>query len=257
MARDKNNGHKQELQLLACLPEHENGSEALFAYAQQVALFLRGKLEWQTEKLNSLAEIIECAPHRYDLLLFNETSWHMLTRPFGETAVSPAHVKPSILLVREPRWPLRRLLLIMRGEATDKATIEWSLKLTRLNNCTVTLLVVRPPTAPQKEQFGLLKANTISGRHLRAALHQLALRQINGVLKVSHCSPEQIVRQEVVNTVYDLIILGSEPDSRLFCWRLDSLLDSLLQWTQQSILIAKPIPSETIQQKKHLLNLYG
>lgn len=257
MARDTQNGHKQNLRLFACLSEQENGSGALHTYTQQVAGYLQGKLEWQTDELNSLAEIIECVPQRYDLLLLNEASWHALTRPFLQTAVSPAHIKPSILLIRESYWPPRRLLLILRGEATDKATIDWGLKLTKHNNCTITLLVVRPPTVAQKDQFGLLKANTISGRHLRAALHQLTTRQINGVLKVSHGSPEQIVRQEVASAAYDLIVLGSEPECRLFFWRLDSLLNPLLQWTQQSILIAKPVSSETIQQKNHLVNLYG
>ncbi len=255
MSIDKDNGYKQGLQLLACLSEQANGSGEHFAYVQQVAHFLQGKLAWQTGELNSLAELTESVSSHYDLLLFNETGWHSLTRPFLQTAGSLSRVKSSILLIREPCWPLRRLLLILRGEATDKATIEWGLKLTKHNNCQVTLLVVRPPSEAQKDQFGLLKANTVSGRHIRAALHQLATRQINGVLKVSHCSPEYIVQQEVAGNAYDLIVLGSEPECRLFYWRLDSLLDPLLQWTRQSILIAKPHFSETIQQKKHLANL--
>ncbi|MBK8902470.1 MAG: universal stress protein [Anaerolineaceae bacterium] len=257
MSLDKDKDHKQGLQLLACLSQQANSSGELFAYVQQVAHFLQAKLAWQTGELNSLAEIAESSSPRYDLLLFNETGWHSLTRPYFQTAVSLPRVKPSILLIREPRWPLQRLLLILRGEATDKATIDWGLKLTKHNNCMVTLLVVRPPSEAQKDQFGLLKANTIAGRHLRTALHQFVTHQINGVLKVSHGSPEYIIQQEVAGTAYDLIVLGSEPECRLFYWRLDSLLEPLLQWTKQSILIAKPIYPETIQQKNHLVNLQG
>lgn len=257
MGRDDHKGDKRPLQLLACLPPSEDVAEARLTYAQQVAGFLQGKLAWQTKEPSSLAELGKCAAQCYDLLLFNETSWQMLTRPFRETAVSPAQLTSSIWLIREPRWPVRRLLLVLRGEATDSATIAWGLKLTEQNNCTITLLVVCPADSTQEDQFGLLKANTTSGRYLHAALHQLATRQVHGVLKVSHGSPEHIVRQEVASFPYDLIILGSEPDSRLFCWRLDSLLDPLLQWTQQSILIAKPTLSETVQSTTHLVNFYG
>ncbi|MAT96194.1 MAG: hypothetical protein CL608_03550 [Anaerolineaceae bacterium] len=254
MARDTQNGYNQNLRLLACLSGQEHGSGELLTYTQQVAFFLQGKLEWQVSERNSLAEVINCVPQRHDLLLLNEPKWHALTRPFPQTAASPSRIKPSVLIVRESRWPLRRLLLIMRGEATDEATIKWGLILSKHSNCTVTLLVVRPPTLAPKDQFGLLKANTISGRHLRAALRRLAARQINGVLKVSHGLPEEIVRQEVAGAAYDLIVLGSEPECRLFYWRLDSLLNPLLQWTKQSILIAKPVISETVQ-KNHLVNL--
>jgi hypothetical protein len=97
-----------------------------------------------------------------------------------------------------------------------------------------------PPVTHGREQFisQALMADTIPGRHIRHALHQLAANQITGVLKLSHYGAERQVQDEVTSSDYDLIILGSEPPGRLFSWRLDSLLMPLLQWTRQPVLIA-------------------
>lgn len=231
------------LQLLACFPKPENEDDGLRHYSRQMAALLQGSLHWQSAENGLGAALSKDRSSQYDLLLLNEARWLSWLQRSDNTAVQANRFRqqnqPAILLVRQPCWPLRRLLLIIRGEATDKATIEWGVHLTRHTQASLTILVVKSPLLPDREQFvaNALKANTIPGQYIRSALHQLAVRQVDGVLKLSHRLPEQQVQLEVSQSHYDLIILGSEPRGRLFYWRLDSLLRPMLQWTQQSVLI--------------------
>jgi len=242
MAKEQTTGDGPWLRLISCARTQQGAASSLQSYTEQLAALLRGRLYWQPVAGSQSPEVTKRDLRQYDLVIVNEAGWLSWTRPSGQMAAPFANQEqqPSLLLVREPCWPLRRLLLLIRGQATDRATIEWGVYLAQRARCNVTLLVVKPPILDERDHFiaQALKANTVPGRHIRYALHQFATNQVTGVLKLSHTGAERQVQAEVTDSLYDLIILGNEPLGRLFSWRLDSLLTPLLQWTQQPLLIA-------------------
>lgn len=212
----------------------------LHNYAQKLAALLHGRSGyWSTQKenLHTLSNY-----NSADLILLDDADSLpslLATTQTRDNNAEQAEHKPALLLVRQPRWPLRKMLLIIRGEATDKFTLEWGILLARRTGCAATLLVVVPPTChrPETAVSGTLKADTIPGRHVRRALNQFAANQIDGVLKICDSAPQRQLQREITTTSYDLIILGREPQGQLLSWRLDSLLAPLTEWTERPLLL--------------------
>jgi nucleotide-binding universal stress UspA family protein len=148
------------------------------------------------------------------------------------------------------RRPLRRILLLVRGEATDEATVEWGLHLAQTNNSEVTLLVVLPAPLSDSGRHtcalsDLLAGHSLPGKYVRRVLRRLVDAGVNATLKLNQGSPERQVRQEVKQEVYDLIIISAEPSGRLLEKRLEPLITPLLMWTERPLLIAR------VQQADH------
>lgn len=237
MTTETKNDNGRGLHILSCLHAANGATPRLHRYAHQFADLLHGRLAWQPSP-----QARPPAPlHRYDLVLVNNAD----SLPPPSAAPNGAenrHQPPALLQVRQPRWPLQKVLLIIRGEATDRSTVEWGVLLARRAGCAVTLLLLMPPAYRRPAQMAAraLKANTIPGRHVRHALNRFATNEINGVLKVSYCQPKRQLRREVTDASYDLIILSSEPPGRLLSWRLDSLLAPLTAWTERPLLVTGP-----------------
>lgn len=142
------------------------------------------------------------------------------------------------------RRPLRRILLLVRGEATDEATVEWGLRLGRISNSEVTLLVVLPGSLSDSGRHtcalsDLLAGHSLPGKYVRRVLRRLVDAGVNTTLKLNQGPPERQVRQEVTQEEYDLIIISAEPSGRLLEKRLEPLITALLMWTEQPLLIAR------------------
>jgi hypothetical protein len=63
------------------------------------------------------------------------------TPAIGVVERSPA----SVLVVRRPRWPLRRVLLILRADVTDEAAIQWLGQLAGFVRVELFVLPIIPP----------------------------------------------------------------------------------------------------------------
>lgn len=153
---------------------------------------------------------------------------------------------PSLLLTQKPSWPLRRLLLLIRGEATDAATIEWGSRLAGRSQCQVTVLVVLPAASTQQADArcpmaDVLTSHSWMGQNVRRALAPLVSQQLDVVLKLNQGEPGRQVYQEVTRGNYDLTVLNPEPESRLLDARLGSLVEPLLRWSPRPLLIANPL----------------
>lgn len=238
------------LRMLACI--RDSTTINMRRYTEYLADLLDGQLKYlpaevETKTKSQLAA--QQTRQEYDLIILGETEpsssllKSLLSLAF--TCQSTGLTFPSLLITRQGNWPLRRILMVVRGEATDEATIEWGIRLARLSHSMVTVLVVLPPATDKESQGHLamadmLTANTVPGKYIRKILRQIARWQIKGVLKLSLGPPEWQVRQEVSQLDYDLIIISAEPRGRLLRWRLESLIKPLLNWTRQPLLIARP-----------------
>lgn len=157
---------------------------------------------------------------------------------------SSGHVSgPAMLYACRPRWPLRRLLLIVRGDPVDGAALAWAARLARGAGSASTALMIAPhtpasqasPPAHRSLQAGahddissLLSANNAIGHQMRYAAQRLDALQMDAVLHLRQGAPEVMIREELASAPYDLIIAGVAVRGVEAQWRLRPLLHKLL-----------------------------
>ena len=194
-----------------------------------------------------------------DLVVFGEPeqSWLEMVlsgRPAGQVVEQSA---TSLLLARQPRWPIRRILLILRIDRTDEAAVCWLGRLAKPGETAVTVLPI-VPSLPAMHSVGnhiqagldvLLSPNTPSGRQLRHIAGQITQWQIEVDLHLRQGEPDWQIRDEVAEGAYDLILIGAEPHGRLYRFLLGELVGPLLSWVDRPLLIARS--PQTCLEKEH------
>ena len=152
----------------------------------------------------------------------------------------------SVLFVRRPRWPLRRILLIVREGETDDAALAWIEKLTAPTWTKVTLLSVTasshlwPREGLLPPALDILLDPLESGQTaLHTAMNRLRELGIQGTVCWRPGAPLEQIRREVRAGEHDLIIVGAEPYSRWRRWQTGGLIGSLLGWADRPVLVAR------------------
>lgn len=151
----------------------------------------------------------------------------------------------SVLFVRRPRWPLRRILLVVRGAETDDAALSWIEKLTAPAWTKVTLLSVStfhlwPREGLLPPALDLLLDPQESGQTaLHTSMARLRELGIQGTVCWRPGAPLEQVRREVRAGDHDLIVVGAEPFSRWRRWQTGGLTGSLLGWADRPVLVAR------------------
>jgi nucleotide-binding universal stress UspA family protein len=238
-------------QLLVYSPDYELDAPVR-AYAEYLRDLLGGQICYEPLTAHPDAEHIRLAAANCDLIIFGEPeqSWlDMLL--FGRCCSQALAQSPtSFLLARRPRWPIHRILLILRFEETDQAAIEWLVRLAQRCAASVTLLPI-VPSLPAMYSLGnqiyagpdvLLSSNTATGQQLRQVAHQLNQNLIEGELRLRQGEPDWQIRDEVIEGNYDLILIGEEPHGRVFRLLMGEIVSHLLSWVERPLLIAKPHP---------------
>ena len=157
----------------------------------------------------------------------------------------------SILLAREPRWPIKHILLILRIERTDEASVAWLSRLARPGETTVTILPI-VPSLPSFYRVGknvqtgldvLLSPNTISGQKLRCLAQRCMQQNIDTQIRLRQGEPNRQIQDEVEERDPDLVLIGAEPYGRFYHLLLGEQVAPLLRWIDRPLLIAQPEPS--------------
>ena len=224
------------------------------AYAQYLSNLLEGQLSYyksETRTNINLNDLAEQANHGYNLVVFGEPnrSWlkELLTDPAGCQAVN--RLPMSVLVVRQPCWPLRRILLITQGHETDSVAVDWLLRMAQPSSASVTILALGPDMSPMYQQAmidmpqglseWLIKSSPL-GQQLRRIAERLGNWEIEKNLQFRQGSPEQQIQSEVDEENYDLITVAADPSD---WWRrrlLGEVVNPLLRWIDRSVLVAKP-----------------
>jgi hypothetical protein len=156
----------------------------------------------------------------------------------------------SILLARQPRWPIKNILLILRIESTDEAAAAWLVRLARPGETRVTILPI-VPSLPALYRVGnrvqtgldiLLSPNTVSGQQLRCLAQQCLQQQIETDIRLRQGEPDCQIRDEVYERNPDLVLIGAEPFGRFYHLLLGELVTPLMRWIDRPLLIAQPMP---------------
>ena len=125
----------------------------------------------------------------------------------------------AVLFVRQPRWPVRQVLLAMDGDQVSDTSMAWAMRLARPGRAAVTLLAVAPPRPPTGSGSGLYQWLSPSGdaaisRRIRRVARLVADAGIEGRLRLRQGSPAQEIGREMAEEAYDLIVAGMSTESR-------------------------------------------
>jgi nucleotide-binding universal stress UspA family protein len=156
-------------------------------------------------------------------------------------------VSTSVLFARSARRPLRKLLLVVQGEAADGSATDWALRLAGSSGAAVTALAVVPPVPAMYHGLSrlegglaeLLSANTALGRQMRRVARQLVDRNIEGKLRIRQGAPAWEVRREAVEGEHDLVAVAAAPQYGLRRWLLGELATSIVRVLDRPVLIAR------------------
>ncbi len=233
--------------LLVCAPASR--SETMQAYGQYIGDLLGGQTAYLEMSETNGIDTFKQAACACDLAVFGEPTPTLTTwLRHGRTACKAAQQTPtSILIARQPRWPIQKILLVLRVEATDQAAVNWVCRLARPSGADVTILPIVPSLPAmysqgaqvQTELGVLLSPNTPSGRQIRHLAQQFVEWEITGTMRLRQGEPNWQIQTETTETAYDLVVIGAEPHPRWQRWLLGELVSPLLRWAFMPVLVAK------------------
>jgi nucleotide-binding universal stress UspA family protein len=229
-------------------PEHQLDAQVL-AFARYIGDLLQAEMCFESLLLQRAVEYVRLATNDGDLILFDEPeqSWLNVLLFGRHTSQALSQLTSSFLLARKPRWPIRKVLLVLRIEETDQAAIDWLIRLAKPSGALVTVLPL-VPSLPAMYSLGnliyagpdvLLSSNSFVGQQLRRLTRQLNLLQIDGTLHLRQGEPDWQIRQEVIEGNHDLILIGEEPHGRIFRLLFGEQVSHLLRWLERPLFIAR------------------
>ncbi|UCC64360.1 MAG: universal stress protein [Anaerolineae bacterium] len=243
------------LRLLVCVQAGPAADE-LQNYAQAIGSLLDARLDgWPVAgdmdaTLDALTKATEQAD--YDLIILGQLSQTLVQRLLSAVV---AHMAPgwrptSLLLARRPRWPLKRLLLVMQGQEVDNLVVDWVVRLARPSAAAVTVLRwVLPTSSPSRGEVpaqqglnALLTADTALGQQMRRVSQRLVNWEIESRLRFCQGPPGQRIHRELAEGNYDLIAVAAELARTGLGKKshLGELTTLLLCWADQPVLIVGP-----------------
>lgn len=221
-------------------------------YAQYVGNLLNGHLRdyHSLDKPEpTFSDLVKEVGHGCDLVIFGEPCQSLIGRLLSGPADCKAaeQMPTSVLIARRPRWPLRRILLVTRGQCLDIVAADWVVRLAQPSRAAVTVLAVQPPMSGTESQAlaggGLadwLTTDTPLGRELRQIAQHLVNWEIDGKLRFRQGLPDWQIKSEVAEGDYDLIIIAADPADWWLRRLLGRLVSPLLGWIDRPVLVAKP-----------------
>gem|GEM_PF-1280501 len=253
---------KETKRILVYLPR-TSADVTLRAYGEYLSSLLQGQTTYRLERSGEDFSQLRRTTSDFDLVLYGEPEQSTLERVlFGSIGRRVASNAPATILVaQQPRWPIRRILLVIRVEASEELAVEWAGRLTRLSDAHLTILPLVPfqPLiygSVSHLQVGiesLLTPSTPSGEQLRTFLNRLRQWQVNGTLRVRQGEPLWQICWEIDEGKYDLIIIGAEQHSRWRRWLFGELVGPVISRINRPLLIAGTkqlrIPRPDHQQK--------
>jgi hypothetical protein len=184
--------------------------------AQAYVQYIGGLLDSRPDTLASAGDLIEQARPGYELILLWEPDLDQIEQVLSNTRDASC---PALLAVRHPRLLLRKVLLIVGGEASENISVRWTVRLARPSIAAVTVLAVAPAIPRinhgaihmERGMPALLATDTALGRQMRRVARRLQNWGIDGRLRLREGSLDQQVRLEMAAEDYDMIIAAAEP----------------------------------------------
>lgn len=227
---------RPELQVWLREPIHGDKKHAV-TFAENVAGILGVPLSRFNPLTDGLPQAIRVSTNTLAILPCGDIRLrHQLLQP-GEG--------PAVLIGCQTRWPLRKLLVIVRGDEVDDMALVWAARLARPSGAALTALMVALPApaghhkSDEEGIAALLTATNATGRKMKRAAQRLAALRLDGTLHLRQGLPENVIREELATEDYDLAIAGIAVRGWEAQWRLRPFLDRLLQDAFCPLLVVK------------------
>ena len=144
---------------------------------------------------------------------------HALGSLLGAESISTASTDaaaPSADTPENGPNPIRKLLLVVQGgdDPSGPACLAWAVRLARTNDAAVTILAVVPPGPSQSllgDEDDLATLLTTSDTVVGQAAQHLVQAGIVATLRLRQGSLAHQLHREVIETDYDLVLVGSKP----------------------------------------------
>jgi nucleotide-binding universal stress UspA family protein len=217
------------------------------AYAQRLSNLLDGHLVYLPAEAHTgtaIETLTEAADVGYNLIALGQHEQSLLDRLLGGPLTQRVvdKVPTSLLVAHQPRWPLRKILLVARGTGSDEAMLDWVVRLAQPTGSLVTILALTPylPSTRTETDFStVLATNTEPGRQLQRLARGLTDGQVKSIVRLRQGQPETQLGQELAEESYDLIVLAAEPEDGLLRRMLGEFVGPLLRWVDRPVLIVK------------------
>jgi nucleotide-binding universal stress UspA family protein len=227
-------------------------------FAQALALLLDARVNCSSPGIQRHAcgdgWIHDAVRGHYDLIIWLEPEPPVERRLLSGSVYCEIRegIPTSLLVARQPRWPLRRLLLLIQDEERNNPAVDWVVRLARPSAASVTVLTVVPPVpalyghrlCTQHGLDALLTTNTTLGRQMRRVTQWLVDWEVESTLRLRQGMPDQEIRHEVAQGDYDLIALADQPGEWWQRYLVRDWVASLLSWADRPVLIAKSITTQ-------------
>lgn len=251
--------------VLVSVPASSPGDEVKL-YVEYVGNLLSADLDYCSEG-TGLDTLLERAMGNYALAIYGKAGRALDERPgleggdhrAGEclpgdcltghcltTSCVTTNCLPIPLLVaHRPRQPLKRLLLIVQGAASDRKAANWALRLAASSGAKVTALAVVPPNSAvngfSRFEGGLaelLSADTVLGCQMRHIAQRLVDEGIECTLRLRQGPPMREIRREAAERAYDLVVVAVAPHGATRRWHFGEPPVSVLRLLDRPTLIA-------------------
>lgn len=235
-------------------------SDQVGAYASMLANMLGAHInQFETSKTSdeAVAEFLsELEQINANLVILGEVEQSILERlierhPDDKQA---RQLPTSILVFRQPCWPIKNILLVLRSDAINETAVDWCICLACSSGARVTILPLILPVEVTNDQNPLmcscadtyLSVDSPQGVKLRSVAQRLVNSEISGTMRLRQESPTWQIRFELLENDYDLVIIDYEPPERLWHWILAEIVNPLFCWTDKPVLITKPFTRQVI-----------
>jgi nucleotide-binding universal stress UspA family protein len=232
------------LAIVACDAQQ---SRAVLSYGRQIARLLG--VEPALQKAADFEAVSRDYLAGCDLAILGEPRQSLWQRFWPGLAASRAAVQwsCSLLLARRPRWPLHRILTLVRGDDGDEAALDWTSRLAAASGAGVTLLPIIPSLPGLYNQGNqvqapphlLLLAHSMTGRCLRRQLRRLHQAGIDVRLASQPGVPADQIEAELCCSAPDLVVIAAETCGQLLRLWLGELVGPLLRTIDRPLLIAR------------------
>ena len=152
--------------------------------------------------LNVETVLMNARQGRYNLAVINPPPEYHLKDLLKGSAT-------SLALVRSNYYPLRRILVVLRGYSSDNQVLDWIIPLATQPGCTVCLMPLTDP--PTRSLADLLQADGLVKRHVEECLYRLEeAKDIRVYLKFRQGRLASQVADELEQGAYDLLVITAE-----------------------------------------------
>ncbi len=186
--------------------------------------------------------------NKYDLVIVGSHGTQYLRAfLFGDIAVRVIeHIKTPILVVRDKRKKIRRVLFCTGGSSFAEKAVRFGSDIAKAAGAKATIMHVIPELPAMYRGFGMgeslsefLECNTPECIALKRAAKILEDKGIETEVKLSHGLPSEEILVEADGNNYDLIVLGSHGMSSPSRFLLGDVACRVVKYSKKPCLLVK------------------